>query len=69
MKGLEKIYNEDGKLIFEYQLENGIINGDFKEYDKYSGKLLFEGKYINGKRNGKGKEYKSFPKEKSDYNY
>ena len=67
-KGKEKIYNEDGKLIFEYQIINGIINGELKEYDKYNGELLFEGNYSNGKRNGKGKEYKSFPKEKSDYN-
>ena len=68
-KGTEKIYNEYGKKIFEYQLDNGVINGELKEYDEYNGELLFEGNYINGNRNGKGKEYKSFPKEKSDYNY
>ena len=54
--GKRKEYDKDGKLIFEVEYINGIMNGKGKEYKNC--KLIFEGEYLDGKRwNGKGKEY------------
>ena len=48
-KGKEKIYDYDrGVLIYEYELSNGIKEGEYKKYDKYAEKLIFSGQYING---------------------
>ena len=48
-------YDEDGKLIYEWDYLVGIKwKGKGKEYYD-NGKLKFEGEYLNGKRwNGKG---------------
>ena len=54
-KGLVKEYF-DGKLRFEGEYLNGLINGKVKEYYP-DGKLKFKGEYLNCERNGKGKEY------------
>ena len=46
-----------------------MINGEGKEYDKYSGNLLFSCKYLNGKRTGKGEEYKYISSNSLKTNY
>ena len=76
--GKGKIYNYNGKIIFEGEYKNGEKNGKGKEY--YSNEqLLFEGDYLNGKKwNGKGydrdgnlvyeiKDGKGYIKEYTDY--
>ena len=61
-----KLYNADGKLIFEGTYLDGEKNGEGKEYDN-DGKIKYEGQYMNGKRwNGEGWEYYSNNKK---YNY
>ena len=57
-KGLVKKYDNDGKIKFEGEYKNGLINGKGKEYD-FNGELIFEGEYLYGLKNGKGKEYYS----------
>ena len=53
----KRIYNYNGKLIFQGEYLNDKKNGKGKEYNN-NGKLIFEGEYLNGKRwNGNGKEY------------
>ena len=50
-----KLYNDEGKLIFEGEYKNGIRNGEGTYY--YSGGLKYEGQFVNGLREGKGTFY------------
>ena len=52
--GIKKIYNYQGKLVFEGEYLNGKFNGKVKEFRGNS--LRFEGEYLEGKKS-KGKEY------------
>ena len=53
--GKVKIYDNKGKIEFDGELINGIINGKGKKYS--NGNLLFDGEFLDGKKNGKGIEY------------
>ena len=58
-KGIIKIYNYNGLLLYEGGYLNGELNGQGKEYNN-NGKLIFDGEYLNGERwKGKGCEYKN----------
>ena len=50
-----KLYNDEGKLIFEGEYKNGLRNGEGTYY--YSGGLKYEGQFVNGLREGKGTFY------------
>ena len=54
--GYIKEYYENGCLLFEGEIKNGIKNGKGKEYDE-CGHLIFEGDFNKGIKNGKGKIY------------
>ena len=54
--GKGKVYNDDGELIFEGELKDGIKwNGKGKIYNY--GHLIYFGEIVKGKKNGKAKEY------------
>lgn len=55
-KDIVKEYLSTGELIKEYQVENGLKNGFYREYHK-NGNLRFEGVYINGKPSKDSKFY------------
>ena len=50
-----KLYNEEGRLIFEGEYKNGLRNGEGTYY--YSGGLKYEGQFVNGLREGNGTFY------------
>ena len=50
-----KLYNEEGKLIFEGEYKNGIRNGEGTYY--YNNGLRYEGEFVNGLREGNGVFY------------
>lgn len=56
--GKAKVYNTDGKLIYEGQLEKGAPNGSGTQYD-YNGNLIYKGSFLSGKYNGEGELYNS----------
>ena len=50
-----KLYNDEGKLIYEGEYKNGIRNGEGIYY--YARGLRYEGQFINGLREGNGVFY------------
>ena len=50
-----KLYNEEGKLIYEGEYKNGIRNGEGTYY--YARGLRYEGEFVNGFREGNGVFY------------
>ena len=50
-----KLYNEEGKLIYEGEYKNGIRNGEGIYY--YNNGLKYEGEFVNGLREGNGVFY------------
>ena len=47
-----KLYNEEGKLIYEGEYNNGLRNGEGTYY--YARGLKYEGNFVNGFREGHG---------------
>ena len=50
-----KLYNEEGRLIFEREYKNGLRNWEGTYYS--SGGLKYEGQFVNGLREGNGTFY------------
>lgn len=51
-----KEYHDNKKLKFEVELDDGILDGDFKLY-YYSGNLKLKGQFKNGKQSGTWRAY------------
>ena len=50
-----KLYNEEGRLIYEGEYKNGLRNGEGTYY--YARGLKYEGQFVNGLREGHGVFY------------
>ena len=50
-----KLYNEEGRLIYEGEYKNGLRNGEGTYY--YARGLRYEGQFVNGLREGHGVFY------------
>ena len=50
-----KLYDEEGRLVFEGEYKNGVRNGEGTYY--YSKGLKYEGEFVNGLREGQGTFY------------
>lgn len=57
LSGTVSSFNADGKLLFEFSYNNGMLNGISKYYFVNSGKLIAEATYQDGLLNGKFKTY------------
>ena len=58
-KGKIKEFHENGCLLYDGEMRDGIKDGHGKIFDE-SGHLLYEGELVNGKKEGKGKEYNRY---------
>lgn len=56
--GKARVYNTDGKLIYEGTLDKGSPNGEGVQYD-YNGNLIYKGSFDTGKYSGQGELYNS----------
>ncbi len=54
--GKEELKFSNGKVEFEYNYKNGILNGSYKAFYE-NGQLRAEGQYLNGSLNGRFKTY------------
>ena len=50
-----KLYNDEGRLIYEGEYKNGLRNGEGTYY--YASGLRYEGEFVNGLREGNGVFY------------
>ena len=53
--GFGKLYNDEGRLIYEGEYKNGLRNGEGTYY--YAQGLRYEGDFVNGLREGNGVFY------------
>lgn len=53
--GFGKLYNDEGRLIYEGEYKNGLRNGEGTYY--YAQGLRYEGEFVNGLREGNGVFY------------
>ena len=58
-KKREKKYDYFLESIYEGNYENGLRNGEGKEYNKL-GEIIYDGGFLDGQRSGKGIEYDEF---------
>lgn len=56
--GKARVYNTDGKLVYEGQLEKGAPSGSGTQYDS-NGNLVYKGSFASGKYSGEGEFYNS----------
>lgn len=56
--GKARVYNTDGKLVYEGGMEKGSPSGEGVQYD-YSGNLIYKGSFKAGKYSGQGELYNS----------
>lgn len=56
--GKARVYNTDGKLVYEGTMEKGMPQGYGIQYD-YNGNLIYKGSFEGGKYSGQGELYNS----------